>query len=187
MTNNNALLQIKKIWAGLPGLACKGLCHHSCRGIQLSTTEMHQIRKRKGVAFVGNRPDEVCPFLDVVRKTCTVYDIRPTVCRLWGATERMQCPHDCEPEWRLTDFEEATIINEVQHIGGSYSDAEYWETKSWIEDPELFPIIQQAMRMNLTGIDWDKARQMIERIKRERDAQAVERTQRRTDKCPGVH
>ena len=36
-----------------------------------------------------------CPLLRHGR--CTVYAQRPLVCRLWGVTESMECPHGCRP------------------------------------------------------------------------------------------
>lgn len=51
------------------------------------------------------RDVEVCPAL--VENRCTVYDVRPTICRLWGAGPGMACPWGCEPDVPLTPRERA--------------------------------------------------------------------------------
>lgn len=165
MVNNARLRQIEKIYAPLPAINCKGDCHHSCRGIQLSVTESHNIRKRTGVLFRGNLPGRVCPFLDRETKLCTVHDIRPLVCRLYGVTQRMQCPHGCTPERLLTDEEEFALINEVMWIGGGYSDGDYLENKKWLGDPEFFVYVREAMYGRM---DWESVRQKVQAIERTR-------------------
>lgn len=39
--------------------------------------------------------ENACPALQSGR--CEVYEVRPMVCRLWGAVEGMQCPYGCVP------------------------------------------------------------------------------------------
>lgn len=165
MVNNARLRQIEKICASVPTITCKGFCHYSCRGVQLSVTESHNIRKRTGVLFRGNLPDRVCPLLDRETKLCTVHDIRPLVCRLWGVTERMQCPHDCGPERLLTYEEEYAILNEVMWIGGGYTDADYLENKKWLADPEFFALVRRAMDGE---IEFETVRQKVQNIEMRR-------------------
>jgi hypothetical protein len=40
--------------------------------------------------------DYTCPALKDGR--CSVYDVRPTLCRLWGVVEDMPCPWGCVPD-----------------------------------------------------------------------------------------
>src|SRR2546429_6087610 len=43
---------------------------------------------------------------------CTVYEVRPMICRLWGMVEGMQCPHGCVPEGgHLTEDRKSTRLN----------------------------------------------------------------------------
>ena len=58
---------------------CRGLCVESCR---------------KDVGF-GADADGMCTQLANGR--CSIYDQRPTVCRLWGDVPEMPCPHGCTP------------------------------------------------------------------------------------------
>ncbi len=43
-----------------------------------------------------------CPALTADDR-CSVYEDRPTVCRLWGAQQAMPCPHGCQPDGGLLD------------------------------------------------------------------------------------
>lgn len=161
------LREIEEIYAALPKLECKGECHYQCRGIQLSKTERDSLRQRTGIMFVGNEPKRLCPFLTKDKK-CSVYDIRPLVCRLWGLTERMTCPHGCKPDRYLTDAEEFTLLSRVMYIGGSYTRSEHRQDMEWVEDPEFFAIVRKAMRSDLTGVNWEMAQNQIDAIRARR-------------------
>jgi Fe-S-cluster containining protein len=39
-----------------------------------------------------------CPFLDLQSKRCTVHQIRPGICRLYGVTTGLKCKWGCKPE-----------------------------------------------------------------------------------------
>lgn len=93
------------MWAGVPDMACRGLCQESCGPIAASPVEIrllaeHGVRieadpiKALASAFSG-APVPDCPAL--VDGRCSVYDVRPTICRLWGAVPEMQCPWGCVP------------------------------------------------------------------------------------------
>jgi Fe-S-cluster containining protein len=87
----------------IPSTNCKGLCAASCGPIHASDTERALLAERgvrvgRGDAalldlVLGRLHD--CPAL--IADRCTVYDIRPTICRLWGAVENMPCPWGCIP------------------------------------------------------------------------------------------
>jgi hypothetical protein len=53
------------------------------------------------------------------KKLCAVYELRPLVCRLWGAIERLKCPFGCIPKggW-LSDKEAYRLVEEADRIGG---------------------------------------------------------------------
>lgn len=44
------------------------------------------------LAFQWRKPG-TCPFVDTDQWRCAVYDHRPTVCRLYGLTPGLECPH----------------------------------------------------------------------------------------------
>lgn len=98
-------------WSKIPPMVCKGLCAESCGPIDASPQEKALLAMRgiqlapiaEAVTTILLGGDFYCPALKDGR--CTVYDVRPTVCRLWGVVEGMPCPWGCEPEGgRLPDM-----------------------------------------------------------------------------------
>lgn len=64
-------------------------------------------------------PDLKCPLLDPITHRCTVYDIRPAICRVFGSSKhpRLTCPHDCAPSAPLSPAETDTLIDRVTELG----------------------------------------------------------------------
>lgn len=118
-------VQIRRVWDQVPSTNCKGLCVDSCGPISASPLEQrllaaHDIRlvdpiaELTGFVITGTAND--CPAL--VDGRCSVYEIRPTVCRLWGAVEDMPCPYGCEPEGgRLSRDAGRRILNQSLEHG----------------------------------------------------------------------
>lgn len=48
---------------------------------------------RRNIALIST-PEGQCPVLSADGR-CTQYADRPMICRLWGATPDMPCPHGC--------------------------------------------------------------------------------------------
>lgn len=96
--------QLEALYSRVPDLDCKGLCHTSCGIIEAS------VRERERMQEAGVRLPYLDEFLEMDRegleiscpaltadKKCSVYDVRPMICRLWGATDSMPCPYGCKP------------------------------------------------------------------------------------------
>lgn len=63
-------------------------------------------------------PHYRCPKL--VDGRCSVYEDRPTVCRLWGATEAMPCRWGCIPDYGgLTAAESDSVMRRSLTIGSA--------------------------------------------------------------------
>lgn len=107
---------------------CDGRCWTSCGPVDMSWRERQRIRA------AGVR---ITPYQDAMArldtfwcealtsgKRCAVYEMRPVVCRLWGAVEGLKCPFGCVPEggW-LSDAEAYELIAESLRIGGSAATA----------------------------------------------------------------
>lgn len=137
--NNTAKLQaIDAIYAALPRMECKGLCQACC-----TTFGMTGLEKKRIEAVVGQFKTKrvmvraeaskhipglpgprlgihdvleckVCPFLKEGR--CSVYDIRPAICRMWGLTMQTKCQHGCQPERYLTEQEAFEFMSTVQRL-----------------------------------------------------------------------
>jgi Fe-S-cluster containining protein len=64
-----------------------------------------------------------CPLLDM-NNMCTIYDIRPMICRIFGLVKKMRCPHGCKPTKWLNDRQAAHFIDLADNLygGGNISD-----------------------------------------------------------------
>lgn len=109
--------KVRALWEMVPKIECKGLCSNSCGPIDMSDVERRLISEQ-GLEIPG-MTCLTCPALDFAGR-CRVYDIRPMICRLWGVTETMKCPHGCVPEGgHMPDDEGHLLIAESLRIGGS--------------------------------------------------------------------
>lgn len=119
--------EFEKIYGDIPEIECKGLCGDACGPIEMNPWERLQLR-RAGVKLPPHReqlrlqqasPDRIyrCPALSEDDR-CTVYEARPTICRLWGVFDGLRCPYGCRMEVpRLTDFEAVAILDRMYAAG----------------------------------------------------------------------
>ncbi|MFG3438396.1 YkgJ family cysteine cluster protein [Nonomuraea sp. NPDC047897] len=114
------------LYAEVPDVGCKGLCHQACGPIGMNPREHQRIRergvkiphRRDALAELGETGDYTCPALDKDNR-CSVYDVRPMLCRLWGATETMPCAYGCRPAEGdlLTDAEGHALLAHSLDVG----------------------------------------------------------------------
>lgn len=109
---------LEEVYATLPGIACKGLCARSCGPVMSTPAEA----KRAGAAVthlrddvvLWNTPDRKLRCQKLRNGRCTIYEVRPAICRLWGLVEGKPCLWGCEPERMLTDAEAAAFLDAVR-------------------------------------------------------------------------
>jgi Fe-S-cluster containining protein len=118
--------ELQRIYDGLPAVSCKGRCSDSCTSIDMSGLERDRIRER-GVEIAARRPvlqllvldrfDRVprCAALTALN-TCSVYEVRPLICRLFGVVSGLRCEHGCVPDRELTDAEAFELIARVTDL-----------------------------------------------------------------------
>lgn len=107
-----AAVDLDGLYASLPRIDCQKKCGSFCGPIAMGPQEWDRV-----VARVGREPsaqtlmrDLRCPFA-TPKGTCSVYDVRPLICRLWGTVkDAMECPHGCVPERWLTTDEAWTLL-----------------------------------------------------------------------------
>lgn len=100
----------------IPKLDCQKKCVECCHDlIACGEAEWKRIIRRSGELSIsgGGR----CPLLTDAG-ACSVYDIRPALCRLWYTVESNPCPHGCKPERWLTDKEAESLLGEMYEICG---------------------------------------------------------------------
>lgn len=96
---------------------CKGKCQASCGPIPVSGEERRLVQQRSGKQLDFDKETWRCNMLS---KTgyCTVYSVRPLICRIWGATEKLPCVFGCEPERVLTQEEALGLFAELEELTG---------------------------------------------------------------------
>ncbi|MDQ6837734.1 MAG: YkgJ family cysteine cluster protein [Actinomycetota bacterium] len=117
-------LSLADVYARIPEVHCKGLCEESCGPIAMSNDEDHRLQELgvtipsmvDGVAAIERGEEYYCPALQDGR--CRVYEDRPTICRLWGATTSMPCPHGCTPQDALSQPESFELLTLAGRAGG---------------------------------------------------------------------
>jgi Fe-S-cluster containining protein len=102
---------LEAIYAELPSIDCRRLCHPACGPIVMSRAEGARIASVAGEREAAD--DLVCPYLERASGLCGVYELRPLICRLWGATESLRCEWGCEPSAALSDAEVKRLIERV--------------------------------------------------------------------------
>lgn len=109
---------LEEIYAEIPRMkSCSGQCATACGPIAMFQGEWERVKRAKGYTPRMPRGSLVCPMLSPTGK-CTVYTVRPYICRLWGATHELQCPEGCEPERWLTIEEAHDIHRRIGEIAG---------------------------------------------------------------------
>jgi Fe-S-cluster containining protein len=121
---NDRTRRLLDIYASLPTIDCQGKCYDSC-----GPTGMGGIEAARVVAARGGRPighvqpaGVICPLLTKDNR-CSVYKVRPLLCRLWGIVENLPCVYGCKPEPRyLTTVEGYELMREVvEDLSGGVS------------------------------------------------------------------
>lgn len=108
---------IAAIYAHVPGIKCRGLCHGSCGPVPATRDEIAAIEKRSIHSF-GVTRDGTCTMLAAGR--CSVYESRPLLCRLFAVVRSMTCPFGCVPDRWLPESESRALLDEMAKIGHGY-------------------------------------------------------------------
>ncbi len=106
------------LYAKLPRIDCQRRCVDACGPIGMSAREWIRVEELLGAPMPPFRPISrlACPLLDGNR--CTIYPVRPAICRLYGLVEALRCPYGCRPERWLTDLEASQFLERVQRVSG---------------------------------------------------------------------
>jgi hypothetical protein len=101
--------EIQKLYKKIPPSVCGAGCFKCCiNSIQLSPEECSRIG---GYEYNG-----CCPHL--TDKGCAVYNDRPFICRLYGASRMFEC-NRCIPDFYLGEDETRQLLHEYLKIKAS--------------------------------------------------------------------
>lgn len=143
--DREAVKRLEAVYAKLPKLACQGRCQECCGPIGMSPVE-HQRMAERGRPIPGviakGQPDYVfsphlrCPQL-AGNGRCTVYAIRPMLCRIWGMVESMRCPFGCVPEGGFLPEDQCQLLmREAMEAGGVPMPPEEF-VRERLKDPQI--------------------------------------------------
>lgn len=121
--------RLQAVYAKVPKIACKRLCHENCGPIALHPLEHRRLEKvTGGIVPAQDMPNmqglvvlrpvvdlESCPLLRF--HECSQYDTRPLVCRLFGVVPEMPCKFGCVPERLMEQDEVEALMRELDKIG----------------------------------------------------------------------
>lgn len=151
---------LAEVYALVPEIACKGLCHTTCTVQGMSDRERERIRLEGGIDYPDVRPGDfqdllletpVCPAL-TPEKRCAVYELRPLVCRVWGTAVGMRCPHGCKPARLLDPIEKLELLIRTWEAGGQdgarYTGIPSSEIRAFVERN---PLIAAGLRESDRG------------------------------------
>lgn len=142
------LAALEALYASLPKIKCQRMCYISCGPIPMTEFERGHILLVTGMLIPPpteewnrrwrNNEKLYCPALSA-NGACNVYEVRPTICRLWGAGRgQMACPHMCEVEGpRLRSEEIMDVLNRASVIVGEMSEAERLINQTLMQVPRI--------------------------------------------------
>lgn len=150
------------LYEQLPAMQCQGLCADSCYSLAQTGLEQAYVRERTGVELgLVQTPPTACPALGLLN-TCTVYESRPMICRLFGMTSGMRCQYGCVPE------------------GGFLTARQFYEFLAQVADLDGDPELAAQMREPFE-VDPERAERMMMAWQRGRDLAYEDRVRRAGD------
>lgn len=128
MTNAEKLAKIDSLLSEIPTFKCKDGCADCCGPVEMSRLEYHRCVKASGRSadelrqrMERNFKRKVyqCALIDPKTNRCTVYQVRPAICRIFGTTKDLPCPHGYAPDaaQMLSDEKAREILALVGELG----------------------------------------------------------------------
>ena len=108
-------MTLDEIYAKVPTIACKGLCHETCGPLVIGDAERERILRRHHTTLQHDE-ELTCSAL-TAEKRCAIYPDRPLLCRLWGVVKDSQvmtrCPYGCRPNRWLKNEKARRLMAKV--------------------------------------------------------------------------
>ena len=128
MNDAEKLAKIDALLDTLPKFKCKEGCYDCCGPMMLSRLEYERCIQASGRVAEDVKKEMqdnlakgtyACPLLDKETKKCSVYAVRPAICRLFGVVRELQCPHGYGPDKAslLSDARARQIMDKVEELG----------------------------------------------------------------------
>lgn len=110
-------MEIEDLYTLISDFLCTPGCHECCENFGVpSRTQAEDERLKTFLREHQMRPGEAtgntCPYLD--RTGCSIYPVRPLICRLYGTSPNYRCVRGVAPLRILHEDEEAEIFHLYQ-------------------------------------------------------------------------
>lgn len=105
MTLNNQ--KIRFFRRHIPAFACLPGCHDCCGPVTTSPEEISLLPEKSLAEHEAALAELNCPYLG--KNGCEVYAERPLICRLFGTSPQLACPHGLRPDEMIEPQVEAGI------------------------------------------------------------------------------
>ena len=107
-------MKITDLYELIPDFICTPGCHECCRSFGVpSRTQIEDERIKRFLREhqmpVGEAKGSTCPYL--VEEGCSIYPVRPFICRLYGTSPNYKCKMDVAPLRLLHEDEEVEIFH----------------------------------------------------------------------------
>jgi uncharacterized protein len=109
--------RLDDLYATLPRLDCKRKCQASCGPLGMTQDEARRLSEALGHDELFDFARYQCAALGD-DGLCTAYEARPGICRIFGLTKSLACPHGCEPERWMSKDESDRFLAQVEKITG---------------------------------------------------------------------
>jgi hypothetical protein len=149
--------ELEDLYEQVPDVSCKGLCADSCGPIDMGAAE--RLRFKQAGLKIPSRDQGIelltasggewhCPAL-TDRGSCSAYQIRPMICRIWGATEDLPCPYGCRPaagENLLPPSRAYALLDAARKAGTALFRIPEEDFRAAAESPEGQEVIKRVIR-----------------------------------------
>jgi len=116
--------KLEKLYAKIPEIECKGLCHPSCSIVPAAKIEIQRAKGRMGGknpfspvnAKMASENGTIPSCAALKDKRCSIYTARPAICRLYGVAEGLECHFGCVPKKKLSRQEANALIREIEQL-----------------------------------------------------------------------
>ena len=104
---SDRVYQLRFLRRRIPAFECVPGCHDCCGPVTASSEELARLPERSAAQREQALADWSCPHLQP--SGCGAYEERPLICRLFGTTASLPCPHGRRPQAMVEPAIEAQV------------------------------------------------------------------------------
>ena len=87
----------RELYDRIPAFDCIKGCTDCCGPVPFGFSEWQKVKNPVAATGID------CPYIEDGK--CSIYEVRPFMCRIFGTVENLRCPRGCGPEKLLTKEE----------------------------------------------------------------------------------